>query len=1156
MPAAAESVESNCNPDASAAAAASPSSSPSSPSSARGADLKTRLALAAAAGAYDTAGDGRGTGIRYWRSLSELSETPEFEEYVRREFPEQASEWHDPVSRRNFLKLMGASVAFAGLGASAGCYKHPAEKIVPYVVPPEYALPGKPMYFATAMPFNGYAEPVLGRSFSFRPTKIEGNPKHPASLGGTSVAGQASILDLYDPDRSQTVREAGRVGTKWSSFAAAFETFVAGKGGAANLRLRVLSEASTSPSLAAQIAELGKRFPQAKWHVYSPINNDNAAGGAKLAFGKPVHAVYDFSKAERIVSLDCNFLADEPGSLRHARDFIAGRRVRPAAGEGGAAKLVREDDNGKPVEGSFVMNRLYVVESTATITGASADHRQGVRARDVAGLARRLAAAVGLPGIPAGGAAPMAAVPGFDPDQWAAEVAKDLGATRGRSLVLAGRNQPPVVHAISHALNVFLGNVGNTVTYTDPVETFTDSQTASLKSLTADLQAGVVDALVILGGNPVYEAPVDIGGTDKDGPVSFAKVLKSFAQASAGRQNFTAHLSSHYDETSFLCLWHVPRSHYLESWGDVRAYDGTVSIIQPLIAPLFDSRTPQEVLAVLLGQPAKAYDVVRAHWMAQPVARGKDFEALWQASLHEGFIAGTAAAPITPALADNFAAAAAAPATAPAETGAAGGKSLEIVFRPDPNLWDGKSANNGWLQELPKPLSKLCWDNAAYISFRTARRLGLMEGGWNPEMPKKVSLKLKDLPELRLPVYVQFGQPDDSITVHLGYGRERAGTVGGIDGSTTGFNTYKLRTTDAPDVSTVEVTVTGDTYPLASTQDHQVIDDKRRGIIQAETLTSLAEKVEHPAHGGHAAVHLTLYPQYDYTHGHRWGMVIDQSACIGCNACVVACQAENNIPVVGKEEVRKSREMHWLRIDTYYGQTVEDVNVSLDNPDVYFQPMLCQHCEQAPCEVVCPVAATTHSNEGINEMTYNRCVGTRYCGNNCPYKVRRFNFLQYTDRDSKLLKLGRNPYVTVRNRGVMEKCTFCIQRINQVRIEEKKTTVLLDEATEHHDDAKAKQLTASLDELFNGLTTACQQACPTGGIVFGDLNRVDSHGNRSEVARLQEMEPLAYALLEELNTKPRTAYHAKVRNPNPALKPEPAVPAAPAAKGNAAPAAH
>ncbi len=1121
---------------------------------------------------------------------------------------------------------MSASLALAGLN---GCYKHPPETIVPYVQAPEYMVPGKPMYFATAMPFNGYGVGLLVESHQFRPTKVEGNPKHPSSLGAANAYAQASILDLYDPDRSQLVREGGQAGTKFSGFITGLEQFLTQNKGPGSVRLRILTDVITSPTFADQITgTILKLFPQAVWHQYQPVNDDGAIEGTRLAFGKPAMAVYRFDRAQRVVSLDSNFLLDEPGSVRYARDFVNARRVRPEPGAGhgnlaaaaphadaptptpptrrppptatphpttspatapatgpttaaaaagtqphghggGGGALHREVLGAKPIkyaddaktDASFLMNRLYVVESTASITGAMADHRQGLRARDVELFARALARELGVAAAAGGADAPM---PKNFPDaaKWAAEIAKDLKSVpAGSTIIVPGRNQTPAVHALAHAMNVLLGNAGQTVVYTDRAEAQPALSGESIRELTDALRGNEVDALLILGGNPAYNAPGDL---------DFAAALQEFAAQGNGRAKFTAHLSDYYDETSFRCLWHVPRSHYLETWGDVRAHDGTVSIIQPLIGAIYATQSEIDVLSAV-GSAALAaadalkapvpddvrkrvlantssYETVRAYWRGQPVAQGQNFEGFWQASLHDGLIKGTELKPITPAVAGNLSL----PASPAGED-----VGEEIVFRPDPTIFDGRYANNGWLQELPKPLSKLTWDNAAFLSFATAKRLGLKLD--NPHEPQMISLKYAGRPEIRAAAWVQFGQPDDSVTVFLGYGRERAGRVGGENGEVRGFNAYKLMAADRPNFgSGLQVTVLDERYPLACTQDHQVIEDRRELVKTQDLLAYMpgadGEDTASGVHAGpenkseegeaaegergHGTVHLSLYPEYDYSRGHAWGMVIDTSACIGCNACVVACQAENNIPVVGKAEVGRSREMHWLRIDTYYGPKRADVEQSLDNPDVYFQPMLCQHCEQAPCEVVCPVAATSHSTEGINEMTYNRCVGTRYCSNNCPYKVRRFNFLQYQDTTTPSLKLMRNPNVTVRNRGVMEKCTYCVQRVNRTRIEEKKMTVNLDEAIARKDEKSARTYASELDALFADLQTACQQSCPTEAIVFGDINRYDAQGRPSEVARLRALPAdVHFGVLTELNTRPRTTYLAKFRNPNPALRP-------------------
>ena len=962
-------------------------------------------------------------GKQYWRSLEELAETADFQEFLHREFPQETSVMNS-VSRREFLKLIGASLALAGLSA---CTNQPKEKIVPYVRPPEEMIPGKPLFFATAMPLGGFARGVLVESHTGRPTKVEGNPEHPTSLGATDCFAQASVLTLYDPDRSQVVRNAGQIST-WENFLAAVRTELESQRLKNGSGIRVLTETVASPTLAHQLQELLTEFPSAKWHQYEPAGRDNVRAGARLAFGEPVETHYRFDKADVILALDADFLCSHPSSLRYARDFAAKRRVA-----GGQAE----------------MNRLYVVESTPSNTGATADHRLSLRASEIENFARVVARRIGV-AVPATSELNYA--------DWIAALAGELQRYHGSSIVMAGNQQAPVVHALAHAMNHTLGNVGETVIYTEPAEANPVDHIASLRELVEDMEAGLVDMLVIIGGNPAFNAPVDF---------RFADHLD--------KVKLRIHLGLYDDETSALCHWHIPEAHYLESWSDVRAYDGTVTIIQPLIAPLYGGRTSHELVSALMGQPGRSgHDIVRSYWKSRYPA--EDFEKLWQTSLHDGLIADTALPPKPVALKiGDFTP------QAPIAQG------IEIIFQPDPMVWDGRFANNGWLQELPKPLTKLTWDNAALIGPPTAERLGLT----NEDV---VELRYQGR-EVEAPVWIMPGHPNDSVTVHLGYGRKRTGRVG--EGA--GFNAYALRTADAPWFAFgLDIRKTGKRYPLASTQHHHSMEG--RHLVRVGTIEQYREQPEFVQGLEHEIEPALLYPEYTYE-GYAWGMAIDLNACIGCNACIVACQAENNIPVVGKKEVARGREMHWIRIDRYYSG-------ELDAPETYHQPVICMHCENAPCEVVCPVAATVHSDEGLNEMVYNRCVGTRYCSNNCPYKVRRFNFLQYTDKDTPSLELLNNPNVTVRDRGVVEKCTYCVQRINTARIEAKKG------------DRQIRD---------GDVVTACQAVCPTEAITFGDINDPDSR-----VSKLKA-EPLNYGLLSELNTKPRTTYLAKLRNPSPEL---------------------
>ncbi len=994
-------------------------------------------------------------GQEYWRCLEELAAVEGFQEFLHREFPRQASTWIDPVDRREFLKLMGASLALAGLG---GCYSSaPAptnEKIVPYVQAPEEVVPGKPLFFATAMPLAGFGTGLLVESHEGRPTKVEGNPGHPASLGASDVFAQASVLTLYDPDRSQVVTKAGRIST-WNTFF----TELNGELETQRLRqgsgLRLLTETITSPTLASQLRDFLAKFPGAKWHQYEPGGRDAARAGARLAFGEDAGVHYRFDRAEVILALDADFAGCGPGSVRYARDFADRRRVRV---------------------GHAQMNRLYAVESMPTVTGTMADHRLRLRPSEMEGFARAVARGLGVGGEEGsgGGAASAHA-------KWIAAVARDLQRHRGASLVLAGDQQPLRVHALAHAMNVALGNAGTTAIYTDPIEANPADQMESLRALVRDMEAGVVDVLVILGGNPVYMAPADL---------HFAERLS--------KVGLRVHLSLYQEETSALCHWHVPAAHYLESWSDVRAYDGTVTILQPLIAPLYNGKSAHELLAGILGQPDRTgHDIVRDHWKAQ--YRGKDFELFWRTALHDGVVAGTALPPKRLALRKDFPRVAS---LGPEQRGA--GRGLEILFRPDPTVFDGRFANNGWLQELPKPLTKLTWDNAAFMSPATAERLGLSyrigtTGGEHGRVFAEVLELTYRGRTVRAPAWIVPGHADDCITVHLGYGRTRAGGVG----NGTGFNAYALQTSDAPgNGAGLEVRKTGEQYPLACTQFHHSIEG--RHLVRSGTLRQYRENPAFPQTiEPEPPRGLTLYPGFTHE-GYAWGMAIDLNACTGCSACVVACEAENNSPIVGKTEVTRGREMHWLRVDRYY-------EGPLDSPRTAHQPVPCMHCENAPCELVCPVGATNHSAEGLNDMVYNRCVGTRYCSNNCPYKVRRFNFLAYADFETPSLKLQRNPNVTVRSRGVMEKCTYCVQRINAARI-----------AAEKEDR-----------QIRDGeVVTACQAACPTQAIVFGNINDPNSR-----VAKLKA-ESLNYGLLTDLNTRPRTTYLARLRNPNPEIEAE------------------
>ena len=1001
-------------------------------------------------------GDVRGR--EYWRSLEELSRSEVFDEFFETEFPQQAIGLSRGVDRRSFVKLMGASVALAGL---TGC-RPPKETIVPYVNQPENLIPGKPVYFASAMPLSGYARGVLVETHMNRPTKIEGNPEHPASLGASDSFMQASVLGLYDPDRSQVVRHTGEIST-WSEFVAALQPVL--NQASSGSGVRILTQSITSPTLGDQLRQVLARYPGIRWHQWEADAGDSAREGNRLAFGSYANPIYDFTRANVIVTLGADFLEEGPAHLRYARDFAARRRVRQAT------------------SGAAGMNRLYAVESTPSSTGSIADHRLPVRPSEIEEVGRAILGA--LSGAPAPSPATVSA---DNRGAFIAAVARDLQANRGASIVVPGDGQPPVVHLIAHAINQALGNMGTTVVVTDSPEVAPVNQLESLRQLVTDMHAGAVSSLIILGGNPVYDAPVDF---------RFAEALHKVP--------FRAHLSLYNDETSLLCQWHVPETHYLEAWGDARAYDGTVTIIQPMIAPLYNGRSAHEVLGTLLGGlDTGSYAAVRDYWFRQGASEGA-----WRRWLHDGVVAGTALPTRTPAVVASI--------PPPALRPQGGGVELEIKL--DPTLYDGRFANNAWLQEAPKPQTKITWDNVLLMGPRTATELGFgleERSAMFNELTTRVATVEFRGGRVDLPVWVIPGHAEGAVTAYLGSGRQFGGKIA----TGAGTNTYPLRPSTALHGGAgARVTMKpGGSYPIGCTQEHQSIDPKLvgdRGIIREASFQEYLQKPDFaqlPPHGeivkGLEHTDESLYPSYNYK-GHAWAMVIDTTVCTGCNGCVVACQSENNIPVVGKEEVVREREMHWLRIDRYY-------KGDADHVEVFHQPVPCMQCELAPCEPVCPVEATSHSEEGLNDMTYNRCVGTRYCSNNCPYKVRRFNFFGYSDYDTQALRAMRNPDVTVRTRGVMEKCTYCVQRINHARIEAEK------------DGRRVRD---------GEVVTACQQACPTQAIVFGDMN-----DPKSEVAQLKQ-EPTNYALLGELNTRPRTTYLATIRNPNPEL-----VKAAPAAE--------
>ena len=992
-------------------------------------------------------------GKRYWRSIDELAGTPEFEAAVAKEFPDAAQEWVDPISRRGFLKLMSASLALAGL---AGCTKQPDEPIYPYVKQPEDLVLGTSNYFATAFPFATGGLPLLVKSDAYRPIKVDGNPDHAYNLGSSDAFAQGSLLDLYDPDRSQHGTLHGET-VEYVDFLEAYRNRLAAGKADGGQGIYILSRSVTSPTLARQWKEAQAAYPQAKFVQYDP-----ALAGSP--FSRGVSPQYSLADADVIVSLDADFLSGSsfPGFHKLTREYAQKR------------KLAGQDKS---------MNRLYAVESTPTTTGLKAEHRLGLRASEIPAFAAALAGAVGAPGA------------GSNSYSWTPEQAKflnalaaDLKAHSGTSVVIAGLYQDPSVAALAMAINVALGNLDKTVKLgvegDGTASIVSPDQTTDFKALVADLNAGKVDWLIMLNSNPVYEAPADF---------AFKTAL--------GKAKVSVHFGSHVDETGLEATWHLPTSHYLEMWSDVRAYDGTVSIIQPLIEPLYGGHSAHDVIQAMLEEPQlSSYEAVRQTWNST-IGKGGDFELGWRKALHAGWIEGTAYAktgspkgPIT------------APVPVPS-----GKDSFEIIFRPDPSIYDGRYSNIGWLQELPKPVINLAWDNAALVSGATLEKLGLEEGDI-------VELTV-GANKVKAPVLWAAGHPENSATVYLGYGREAAGRVG----SGAGFNAYSIRNSDAPFYATGSIKKVEGKWGLAVTKSHyqdhrsklaggkgdgnyslENNEAETRGVIRSATLDEYkadpnfanTDDEEHPV----THKDITLFPNWQY-HDNAWGMSIDLNSCTGCNACIVSCYAENNIAVVGKQQVRIGRNMQWLRIDTYF-------EGDLAAPRAHFQPMACQHCENAPCEQVCPVGATVHTPEGLNTMVYNRCVGTRYCSNNCPYKVRRFNFLLFSDYETESLKLMRNPDVTVRSRGVMEKCSYCVQRIQEAKLEADKDNRAIRDGE---------------------IVTACQQACPAGAITFGNLNDPSS-----KVAQLHH-DQRSYSVLADLNTRPRTQYVAAVLNPNPQL---------------------
>jgi molybdopterin-containing oxidoreductase family iron-sulfur binding subunit len=958
----------------------------------------------------------------HWTSLEELARTPEFEAFASAEFPTAWEEArHSEAGRRDFLKLMGASLGLAGL--SNACVRQPDEKIVPYVKMPEEIVPGKPLEFASAVERGGYGTGVLVETHMYRPTHLRGNPEHPDSRGGLHPQAQAGVLDVWDPDRSRQIRRRGNVST-WDSFVREMNEVIANLSEQNGAGLRFLTGQTSSPTLLRTFEAIRQRMPEARWHIWEPVSRHHMYEGARRAFGRYLEVRYRLDRASVVFDLDADFMGAMPGAIRHQAEVLRTRN---------------DQDFDR-------WCRLYVAEPTPTVGGSAADHRLRIRSGEAGALLAAVARALGLE-VPA----PKASVDGA----FATAVARDLAAAGRGAVVVVGDAQPPEVHALAHAIHAHLGAAGHAVVTTEPVLAPVVDPMQSLRELVSAMNAGEVETLIMLDRNPVYDAPADL---------EFGKALSKVPNR--------VHVGAHTDETADVSHWHIPSHSAFEMWGDVRSTDGTATIMQPTLRPLHDTHSPLAVLSIFSGEnEGTDYDRVRKTWKER--LQG-DFEKIWRRALHDGIVPDTSFRVRKPELDPKVLKGAPPP----------GPDGLEVRFVPDPNLWDGRFATNPWLLELPQPITKLSWDNAVLVSPSTAERLGL-------EATDVVELRVEDR-MVEAPIWVLPGMADDVATVHLGWGRRSAGPVG----SGQGFDAYAVRSSQRPWITAGKLKKTDRKERLACTQDHFRMME--RGLIRAATTDHYAS---HPqfAHAREAHLpKLTLWKPWSYE-GHKWGMTINLSACNGCNACVAACQSENNIPVVGKEQVAKGREMHWIRVDRYYSGPVED-------PVLTHQPVTCMMCENAPCETVCPVNATVHGPEGLNQMVYNRCVGTRYCSNNCPYKVRRFNFHLYADWYEESLKGQRNPDVTVRGRGVMEKCTYCVQRINRATIQARV-------------EGKKRLETDSIQ-------TACQEACPSRAISFGDLNDPDA-----DVARKQKT-PLSYALLGELNTRPRTTYLARLFHRN------------------------
>ncbi|MSQ90813.1 MAG: 4Fe-4S dicluster domain-containing protein [Phycisphaerales bacterium] len=1044
---------------------------------------------------------------RYWRSVEDLTSSSEFRDWMHREFPDGASEHLTENERRNFLKVMGASFALAGLGL-AGCRRWPETKVVPAASQPVNRIPGEPVYYSTVWEFSGFAQPLLAKSYDGRPIKVETNPSHPWGGAGVSAVTQTQVLGLYDPDRSRTVL-ARNTHSSYPAFSEFFNNKRAALRAQGGKGLAILTDFRSGPTYADMIARVKVAFPQATIVAWEPLARDNAILGTAMAFDSPRRVLPAYDKARVIVSIGDDFLYGSPDAARWARQWSVGRAV----------------DSVDPTKQQIA--RLYVIENGLTPTGMSADDRLAVRQSDLgivaALIAQGVSAGADSPALQtsiaaiANSLAAQSVLDGRGKEVIDALIA-DLKSHHGTSLVTAGVSASKTTHAMVAAINHALASEGATLTYlAEPIE----ASSAGFAALCTAMQAGSIDTLMILGGNPVYTAPADCG---------FANALTKVSTV--------IHLGIYADETAVnaSCSWHIPEAHYLEAWGDARSFEGTLAIQQPLILPMIPEgqggRSAIELLAELLASdPVDGYSIVRRTHVGLSGLTGPLFESGWRSWLDQGYIPATN----WKAMPTTFNAASVAAALQADQAVLTAPSSLELVFLRDMKVWDGCFSNLAWMQELPDPVTKITWDNAALMSLQLAQTLGIKRGDM-----VKISSEGRTVEAAAWPLP---GYSDASIGLSLGYGRTGPGV--GATARDAGFNAYTIRTTAHPDVATgVSMTRTGATYAIAHTQDHgasdaldpkvplEGIQERLPTLIREASVQEYRKHPDFARHVTHVASRLSLWNETNLDGAQfRWAMSVDLGKCTGCSACVTACQAENNIPVVGKDQVLRGREMHWIRVDRYFRGS------DAAKPESFaIQPVTCMHCENAPCEQVCPVAATVHDADGLNTMVYNRCIGTRYCSNNCPYKVRRFNFFDYQRREPQReeglmkvkpeyyveegpdvwLRMQFNPEVTVRMRGVMEKCTFCTQRIQAAKIKYKNAW------------AKAGGIDTGSSNFSipdGSIETACQQACPTGAIIFGDLNVTDSR-----VAKAHRS-GRSYQMLEELNTKTRVQYLARVNNP-------------------------